>query len=704
MEYIDTLKKYMSGKNYANKMVRSTDGTTAYITSTGVSKVFSSNDDYNATIGKNNCPTNFIQLTPNWSDLGFPVGTMMKSGQSCGLENSYVQASPPETNFDWEYYLQNNADLTQAGITTEQQATNHWNNYGKQEGRLPNASIMTSMGMLGKVGYIDVDTNFHKTQSTPTNDYKSYTSRSNVTGINMEDCSKPILSIRYGDPIIISENGKMGTINSSSQLEFTTNNSTHFFLRPPPGEDRQGQIIHYGDEVCISSSSSSYTSDCGWWGCKVASINVSTNQMEFGPGGEKTTTFKIIPPKGSSYTDGSEIKYGYIFSLMTISTSNVANVKRGSTINCKSGTEKPGMPGGVYRYSGNNIIQYYPTPEIATSWNKEWSNYTDIDCSTYTTGTTVSALNVAGLTNGDTVGCNAGKELPNGVQGGIYRYVDNNILRWYPSGEIASSWNPTWSSNIKWIDCTTYQSGESMSTKMDSSDIIEDIPKFAYVTTNIVKFGSWSESKGTNVFQLFSEEIDRSCDLSLLKKSCVDDCVGIIHSPSNNTWQKITTSSASTDYKISSTMQDIYMKEATVDIQDSSCEPGKVSFIDATLFSNYPQGEDLQMGGTNQCNIIKPPKPYKGKNTVDKAKKIADKYNPSILIKMQQHQQDMSSTMKYKTAEYKKVTQGIQNTPSMDTLEQQYMDMTIFDSQNKNTLILWSIMTVAILGILLVRK
>ena len=102
MEYIDTIKKYISGKQYATSNVRSADGTIAYITSTGVSKIYPSEDVYNSTAGKNNCKADFIQLTPNWTDLGFPVGTLMKSGQSCGNENTYVQSIPPENNFDWQ--------------------------------------------------------------------------------------------------------------------------------------------------------------------------------------------------------------------------------------------------------------------------------------------------------------------------------------------------------------------------------------------------------------------------------------------------------------------------------------------------------------------------------------------------------------------------------------------------------------------------
>jgi hypothetical protein len=60
--------------------------------------------------------------------------------------------------------------------------------------------------------------------------------------------------------------------------------------------------------------------------------------------------------------------------------------------------------------------------------------------------------------------------------------------------------------------------------------------------------------------------------------------------------------------------------------------------------------------------------------------------------------------MKTKTKQYQEVTQGIKNTPTMDTLEQQYLDMTVFDSQNKTNLILWGVISASILAILLIRK
>jgi len=38
--------------------------------------------------------------------------------------------------FDWEFYLKINKDIFNSGIKTEEAALEHWNKYGKAEGRL----------------------------------------------------------------------------------------------------------------------------------------------------------------------------------------------------------------------------------------------------------------------------------------------------------------------------------------------------------------------------------------------------------------------------------------------------------------------------------------------------------------------------------------------------------------------------------------
>ena len=135
-------------------------------------------------------------------------------------------------------------------------------------------------------------------------------------------------------------------------------------------------------------------------------------------------------------------------------------------------------------------------------------------------------------------------------------------------------------------------------------------------------------------------------------------------------------------------------------MNDSSCNTGKAEFIDPTLFANYPQGDAFKAGGSNQCNIATPLTPYKG-DAMDTSE-IAS-YEPS-LVTLQEKQKKNTIAMKTKTGEYKEVTQGIKNTPTMDTLEQQYLDMTVFDSQHKTNLILWGVISVSILAILLIRK
>lgn len=42
-------------------------------------------------------------------------------------------------------------------------------------------------------------------------------------------------------------------------------------------------------------------------------------------------------------------------------------------------------------------------------------------------------------------------KLPNSA---VYRVISGDMIAYYPSPDIASTWNPTWSAQIKPIDCT----------------------------------------------------------------------------------------------------------------------------------------------------------------------------------------------------------------------------------------------------------
>lgn len=144
--YTDNLLTLIQGKQYAGKNVLTSDGKMGYITDTGIIKQYSSPTSLNVL---NGCTTSYEQLNAEWDKLGFPVGSAMVDGQSCGNETKYIQSKPPNVNFDWQYYIASHPDLN---LTTEQQANDHWNNTGIHEGLLPNATILSEMSNVGKLG------------------------------------------------------------------------------------------------------------------------------------------------------------------------------------------------------------------------------------------------------------------------------------------------------------------------------------------------------------------------------------------------------------------------------------------------------------------------------------------------------------------------------------------------------------------------
>jgi hypothetical protein len=171
----------------------------------------------------------------------------------------------------------------------------------------------------------------------------------------------------------------------------------------------------------------------------------------------------------------------------------------------------------------------------------------------------------------------------------------------------------------------------------------------------------------------------------------------------------ITPTSSASDYTISNNRQDIYLKDAQVDLQDSSCQIGTPQFIDPTLFANYTQGEDYVQGGLGQCDLaIQPPlepDSYKKKEqrVLKQGKKYVEKYKALSVGKVQQQNVQVTQDMKIKTDEYKQVLTQINQLKPSTTLEQQQADMTLFDKQNQSKAILWGIIATAILAMILLR-
>ena len=122
----------------------------------------------------------------------------------------------------------------------------------------------------------------------------------------------------------------------------------------------------------------------------------------------------------------------------------------GQAIKCTG--YNPKGDGAIYRYLNNKKMSHYPNEQIADSWDPNWRNPKQIDC----TGFTLAA-DMVKISPGDAIGCV-------GNEGYIQRYVGDKTIRGYPSMEIAGTWDPNWW-NSKVIDCSGLISGPVMAKK-----------------------------------------------------------------------------------------------------------------------------------------------------------------------------------------------------------------------------------------------
>lgn len=664
MNYLARLQKYTSGKNHSSSNIQSKDGVNAYVTSTGVTKRYETDKVFQATAGKRNCGGSPTLLTPTWSELGFPIGTKMVAGQSCGNENTYVQSTPPPTHFQWKYYAKSNPDLN---LTTEKAAVDHWNAAGKYEGRLPNPDIMSYMAETGRIGYVDVNTQLHpvRTATYKSGVYTPFMGRSNVTGTSMVDCSRPVPPVRYGEQMNLLFRGKKGGLNTSSTIEFG-NGPSFFVLRPPVGVDVQGRPVQYGDEVSMSTTMSNYTSDCGWWGCKVGKVNTESLAYEFGPGGETASTVRITPPPGSAHTLGDVIKYNDPVCFTTTIVKSNNTLEQGKYL----------LPGESIRSDNGKYMFIYQTDGNVCLYN----------------------------TSGGSVWCSMALHTP----GKLVVQDDGNVVA-YDSGGI-----PQWSTDtqgqgtgsyvLTLRDDRTVALMDSSSTVLwstqtvsDSSSPVPSTPVYAYVSNQVLVFGSKS-----SMFTFQSDTVEpTSCDVAALKAECDSaDCIGFIHSPESNEWQMITPTSESTDYMITSTMQDVYVKNATVDVGDKSCDPGTPQFVDSDLFSHYVKGSDLKDGGHGQCNVVQSTKPYQVPSM--NGGRLKAKLKSLNVTETQATTLEMGDEIDKKSKEYRKLLRQQQGY-DVTTLEQQNMDLSVFDAHFKSTTVAWVALASALVLIMMLK-
>ena len=141
---------------------------------------------------------------------------------------------------------------------------------------------------------------------------------------------------------------------------------------------------------------------------------------------------------------------------------STSKLKEGISVQCTTNDLRGSNSGSVYRVNSNGILDYYPSPSIAETWNPDWNvGIKQIaDCTGLTKGKDL------GYAPGTSVQCTT-NDL-RGREGSVYRIVDeeNIDVRYYPSPSIAETWNPDWNVNIKQIaDCTGLTKGEDLEMK-----------------------------------------------------------------------------------------------------------------------------------------------------------------------------------------------------------------------------------------------
>jgi hypothetical protein len=689
--YTDNLRTLVQGKQYSGKNVLTKDGKMGYVTETGIIKQYSSPKSLNVL---NGCTTSYQQLNAEWEKLGFPIGSAMIDGQSCGNETKYIQSKPPSNNFDWKYYIDANPGLN---LTTEQQAIDHWKNTGIQQGLLPNANILLEMSNVGKIGYIDVNTTLH---TVPVNAYK-YTGKyeifkdTNITGTNMTDCSRKIPPIKYGDQVFMKYNDKYAKMNNNSLLEFGSDR-TKFFLRPLGANTNaysmSGTPIKYGDQISIAVSSNNWIDTiCGLWGCKVAYVNPNTYLVGFGPGGKNGGgTFTITPAVGSPYSVGTELKYNDSFTLTSVITAPSSLLqdqflRPGEQITSGNGNY-------VFTYQTDGNICLYDSNDGTLIW---MSNKLHTPKKLVMQG---DGNLIAFDTNGKPQWSSNSRQKNR--RGRIFNYqlsVENDrnvVITKSPGGNI-------WATN----------------TTISLTEDDENMYKIGYVNNNNLKFGSAAISIGKCEFTFqdstHPQDYDLSCDINKLNIACTADnsCSGFIHSAKDNTWQKIPNNATPELYKITDSSPTIFVKGMDIDMQDKSCLSGKSKFINSNEYSHYPKGNDFIMNG-DQCNlqtngisfpIHQPKQKYDKMNNQYMMQKteIINKYPPNELNI--QKNNELYRQMQTKTNEYATLLGTIKKEKdnNMGTYQKMNEDMHGIESTNKSNALLWGLSSIVLIGIVI---
>ena len=99
----------------------------------------------------------------------------------------------------------------------------------------------------------------------------------------------------------------------------------------------------------------------------------------------KLNNFSLQPENGELCLYSNSTKVACITAQGDI-IGNIVKTTKGDSVVCTANDVGKGVNGAVYRSDGVNTLYFYPTPEIANSWNPNWAEANKIDCKGYNMG------------------------------------------------------------------------------------------------------------------------------------------------------------------------------------------------------------------------------------------------------------------------------------------------------------------------------
>lgn len=136
------------------------------------------------------------------------------------------------------------------------------------------------------------------------------------TGYSRNNSNVGERELQWGDKVFVGVNTynnyssncgwfgcRVGYMDDDKALQLSHGLDTpqSFYLRQDPAESYAQSCVVWGDKVTLAYSSQGYqTSDCGWYGCRVAKLNDDQDGITFGHGLTAPTSFYVRPPADES--------------------------------------------------------------------------------------------------------------------------------------------------------------------------------------------------------------------------------------------------------------------------------------------------------------------------------------------------------------------------------------------------------------------